>query len=257
MAAMKANGKLKSYLSGCTYGEAVSRISQVARDQDVTALKELQTCLRDVPGDGSCGYDCMMLLLRRMKLIDNTLSVSQFCCGIHQFIVSNMKKIVGVCPDGNDAMFQYPWGQMSCLKKKSCDPTTSRTRFMTTKVMSGIWSKRVYYSSPVSKAQWMDSAYLFPVIEYKYKIGQLVLYNNSATHTHCVDGGRCFTTYVYCYNKSKCYVSMKTIPVLVHDISASRNACMVFFCEQSHFMLFEYLIHVHKIYDKLNWVMLS
>ncbi len=32
MAAMKANGKLKSYLSGCTYGEAVSRISQVARD---------------------------------------------------------------------------------------------------------------------------------------------------------------------------------------------------------------------------------
>ena len=41
MAAMKANGKLKSYLNGCTYGEAVSRISQVARDQDFTALKEL------------------------------------------------------------------------------------------------------------------------------------------------------------------------------------------------------------------------
>ena len=44
MAAMKANGKLKSYLSGCTYGEAVSRISQVARDQDYTTLKELQLC---------------------------------------------------------------------------------------------------------------------------------------------------------------------------------------------------------------------
>ncbi len=44
MAAMKANGKLKSYLSGCTYNEAVSRISQVARDQDYTALKELQLC---------------------------------------------------------------------------------------------------------------------------------------------------------------------------------------------------------------------
>jgi hypothetical protein len=38
MAAMKANGKLKSYLSESTYGEAVSRISQVARDQDFTAL---------------------------------------------------------------------------------------------------------------------------------------------------------------------------------------------------------------------------
>ena len=111
---------------------------------------------------------------------------------------------------------------------------------MTTKVMSGIWSKRVDYSSPVSKAHWMDSAYLFPVIAYKYKIGQLVLYDNSATHTNCVNGGCCFTTYVYCYDKSKCYVSTKTIPGLVHDISASRNACMVFFCEQSHFMLFEY-----------------
>jgi hypothetical protein len=44
MAAMKANGKLKSYLSRCTYGEAISRISQVAWDQDFTALKELQTC---------------------------------------------------------------------------------------------------------------------------------------------------------------------------------------------------------------------
>jgi len=33
-------------LASCegTYGEAVSRISQVARDQDFTALKELQVC---------------------------------------------------------------------------------------------------------------------------------------------------------------------------------------------------------------------
>jgi hypothetical protein len=47
MAAMKANRKLKCYLSGCTYGEAVSRISQVAQDQDFTALKELQSCRQD------------------------------------------------------------------------------------------------------------------------------------------------------------------------------------------------------------------
>jgi hypothetical protein len=47
MAAMNTNGKLKSYLSGCTYGEAVSRISQVAQDQDFTALKELQLFLEN------------------------------------------------------------------------------------------------------------------------------------------------------------------------------------------------------------------
>ena len=42
MAAIKANGKLKGMLSECNYGEAVSRISQCARDQDIHALKELQ-----------------------------------------------------------------------------------------------------------------------------------------------------------------------------------------------------------------------
>ncbi len=47
MAAMKANGKLRSYLRGCTFGEAISRISQVAQDQDFTALKELQLCRAD------------------------------------------------------------------------------------------------------------------------------------------------------------------------------------------------------------------
>ena len=42
MAAIKANGKLKSMLSECNYSEAISRISQCARDQDINALKELQ-----------------------------------------------------------------------------------------------------------------------------------------------------------------------------------------------------------------------
>ncbi len=60
---------------------------------------------------------------------------------------------------------------------------------MTTEVMSRIWSKRVDYASPVSKAHWMDSGYLFPIIDYKYKIRQLVLYDNSGIHTKSVNGG--------------------------------------------------------------------
>ena len=43
--------------------------------------------------------------------------------------------------------------------------------------MNGIWSNCVDYSSPISKAHWMDSAYLFPVIAYKYQIRKLVLYD--------------------------------------------------------------------------------
>jgi hypothetical protein len=47
MAAMKANGKLKKYLTECTYSKAKSRISQVAQDQDITALNELQSCCEE------------------------------------------------------------------------------------------------------------------------------------------------------------------------------------------------------------------
>jgi hypothetical protein len=112
---------------------------------------------------------------------------------------------------------------------------------MTTEVMSGILSNRIDYSSTVGKAHWMDSGYLLPIIAYKYKISKIFLYDNSGTDTHSVDGGHCFTTYVYCYDQSKCCVSTNTLPGLVHDIcGASGNACMVFFHEQQHCMLFEY-----------------
>ncbi len=78
---------------------------------------------------------------------------------------------------------------------------------MTTEVMSGIWSNRIDYSSTVGKVHWMDSGYLLPIIAYKYKISKIFLYDNSGTDTHSVDGGHCFTTYVYCYDQSKCCVS--------------------------------------------------
>ena len=86
----------------------------------------------------------------------------------------------------------------------------------------------------------MDSGYLLPIIAYKYKISKIVLYDNSGTDTHSVDGGHCFTTYVYCYDQSKCCVSTNTLPGLVHDIDASGNAGVVFFRDQSHFNLIEF-----------------
>ena len=74
------------------------------------ALEILRRCgtVENVPGDGSCGYHVIMLLLCRMKLIDSTLSVSQFRCEIRDFVVSNMNKFIGASTDGNDAIFQYP-----------------------------------------------------------------------------------------------------------------------------------------------------
>ena len=74
--------------------------------------------VHDVPRDDSCGYHAIMLLLCRMKLIDNTLSVTQFWHELHDFIECNMIKFFGVNNDGNDAIYQYPWGQMNRLKKR-------------------------------------------------------------------------------------------------------------------------------------------
>jgi hypothetical protein len=47
MAAMKTDGILKSYLSKCTCGEAVSRFSRVTRDQNMIALNEEQSLQED------------------------------------------------------------------------------------------------------------------------------------------------------------------------------------------------------------------
>ena len=96
------------------------------------------------------------------------------------------------------------------------------------------------YSLPVKKAHWMDSAYLLPVIAYKYQIRKLVLYDNSGTDTTSVDRGCCFITCVYCYDKSKCQVSTTTIPGFVHDIDATGNAGLVYFHDQSHFNVIEF-----------------
>ena len=111
---------------------------------------------------------------------------------------------------------------------------------MTTEVMSGIWSNHVDYSVSVGSSHWMDSGYLLPVIVYMYKIPHLVVYDNSGTHTKHIDGSRCFHTTMYCYDNSQCRVSTKTRSGLEHNIVASGNACIVFFREQSHYMLFEY-----------------
>ena len=69
------------------------------------------------PGDGSCGYHVIMLLLCKMKLIDSSVTVTQFRRDVHSFIECNMNKFVGVGDDGDDAIFQYPWGIKSRLKK--------------------------------------------------------------------------------------------------------------------------------------------
>ncbi len=42
MADIKVNGKLKSMLNKCNHGEAISRISQCARDQDINSLGVLR-----------------------------------------------------------------------------------------------------------------------------------------------------------------------------------------------------------------------
>jgi hypothetical protein len=150
--------------------------------------------LKDVHGDGSCGYHSIMLLLQKLKLIDNNLSVTAFRRGIHDFILSNMNKFVGDSEVGNDCVYQFPWGSMQRAIKLSRNPAASRKRFMTTHVLSGIWSKNVNYSSYVSRPHWMDASYLLTVIAYKYQTEQLVLYDISGTNMVGEDGSRCFKT---------------------------------------------------------------
>jgi hypothetical protein len=62
--------------------------------------------VQNVPGDGSCGYHVIMLLLCKMKLIDSSASVTQFLHELHSFIECNMNKFVGLGDDGSNAICQ-------------------------------------------------------------------------------------------------------------------------------------------------------
>jgi hypothetical protein len=61
--------------------------------------------VQNVPGDGSCDYHVIMVLLCKMKLIDSSVTVTQFRREVNSFIECNMKKFVGVGDDGDDAIF--------------------------------------------------------------------------------------------------------------------------------------------------------
>ncbi len=47
-------------------------------DAEVIDIMRHYGIVHDVPGDGSCGYHCMMVLLRRMKLMSREVKTDQY-----------------------------------------------------------------------------------------------------------------------------------------------------------------------------------
>ena len=73
--------------------------------------------VKDVPGDGSCGYHALMLLVQRMDIIDKNIFVGQFQRNIYNHIQSNMAKITGA--DGGTCVYEYTWGKSAQVLKKA------------------------------------------------------------------------------------------------------------------------------------------
>jgi hypothetical protein len=183
---------------------------------DATNIVRYYGTIQDVPGDGSCRYHPVMLLLHKLNVINNDLSISQFCRGIFNFIQTNMKKFVGTTNDGSNCAAQYPWGRRS-----STNPIASWERFMTMEVMKGIWNYGTDYTKFVLYGNWVDAQYLLPAIGYMYKIPRLVMYDNR----QMMDGSRQLTTYVYTYDRNISSMSCEIRPGSIHHINPSGNAC--------------------------------
>jgi hypothetical protein len=92
--------------------------------------------ITDVKSNGSCGYHALILFLQRMELVNQDISVSQFCKNIYTHIQKNMSKFTG--EDGGNCVFEYTWGKSSQSLKKARNPMVRRERFMTMEVMRGI-----------------------------------------------------------------------------------------------------------------------
>ena len=191
--------------------------------------------VKDVPGDGSCGYHALILLLQRMDIIDKNILVGQFRRNIYNHIQKHMAKFTGA--DGGRCVYEeYTWGKYDQDLKKARDPMVRRERFMTTEVMRGIWDRKTDFSKYVSQLYWMDATYILPIITHMYKIARLVLYDIRKL----IDGTRYFTTYIYCYDPVSCCVSRDVRDGFIHDVNPSGSGCIVFIHDRSHYMLFHY-----------------
>jgi hypothetical protein len=150
-----------------------------------------------------------------------------------------MKKFVGICPDGNNAVFQYPWGRMSHLKKN---------RVIRQPVAQDLWLQKSWVEFGVSGLTILP-------LSVKHTGWTLHICSLSLLTSTKLDNLSYTTIVLYIQIvlmvvivlQHMCIATTKPNAMypwkqsgLVHDISASGNACMVFFREQSHFMLFEY-----------------
>ncbi len=113
IAAIKANGKLKSYLSGCTYGEAVSRISQVARDQDITALRELQLCCENHKKVGLKYANALMNSKAAAMNFSCVEKTSELC--ITQFFVKETDSSNAHCKVDRDTTISWRGGHFQIV----------------------------------------------------------------------------------------------------------------------------------------------
>ncbi len=113
MAAMKANGKLKSYLSGCTYSEAVSRISQVAQDQDYAALKELQLCCENHKKVGLKYADVLINSKAAAMKFSFVEQSSRLNCS--QFIEKEADSSTAICEVDLDTNVSWRGGQFQIV----------------------------------------------------------------------------------------------------------------------------------------------
>jgi hypothetical protein len=199
------------------------------------AIMQAYGHVKDVPGDGSCGYHALILLLQRMDIIDKNKLVRQFRRNIYNHIQQHMAKFTGA--DGGRCVYEeYSWGKYDQDLKKARNPMVRRERFMTTEVMRGIWDRKTDFCKYVSQLYWMDATYLLPIITHMDKIARLVLYDIRKL----IDGTRYFTTYIYCYDPVSCCVSRDVRDGFIHDVNPSGSGCIVFIHDRSHYMLFHH-----------------
>jgi hypothetical protein len=110
-ATISGNEEVKSAITVCSSEDRtsadISAASPVQYQSSHETFEARMTMLqyygliKDVAGDGSCGYHALILFLQRMEVIDNDISVSQFCQNILHYAgwptSSRHARLSGVC----------------------------------------------------------------------------------------------------------------------------------------------------------------
>ena len=225
----------------------MSTITQLKRKQTVSQnsivienIKQLGTLI-DVPGDGSCGYHAMIVILLNMKKLAIKPKMTDFRKMVRDHLFQNMELFTGTSISSSVDDVVYPPWIDACSKRNRPERIAITTKRLT-RICDDIWEEGVNFNGKIlmekHRRRWMDVSNVLPVIVHMYKIPMLVYYSikNNSTGWYFYEEANNGKSFVRYGDNNGIF---PLIPYHTTTTTTNNNMCMVIFEDNYHFQVLE------------------